>query len=42
VADFLRPIIAAGCGYVNLLAVADSTEQMIDDMAAIGEALARP
>jgi alkanesulfonate monooxygenase SsuD/methylene tetrahydromethanopterin reductase-like flavin-dependent oxidoreductase (luciferase family) len=41
VADFLRPIIAAGCGYVNLLAVADSTEQMIDDMAAIGEALAR-
>lgn len=41
VADFLRPIIAAGCRYVNILAVADSTEQMIDDLAAVKARLAQ-
>ena len=41
VAAFLRPLVAAGAQYFNLVAVADSTEQMIDDMAAIREALAR-
>ncbi len=42
VAAFLRPLIAAGCQYFNLVAVADTTEQMIDDMAAIREALEKP
>lgn len=41
VADFLAPLREAGCEYFNLLAVADSTEQMIDDTAAVAAELAR-
>ena len=41
IAAFLAPMIEAGCSYFNLLTVADSMEQSIDDIAAVREALVR-
>ena len=39
IAAFLAPMIDAGCTYFNLQAVAASTEQAIDDIAAVRAAL---
>lgn len=39
IAAFLASLIEAGCGYFNLLTVADSMEQSIDDIAKVRAAL---
>jgi len=39
IADFLAPYAAAGCGHLNVMAVAESTEASVDGVAEIRERL---